>query len=173
MVPGGQIQLECWIVINCFIADLNYLTRSLLVKILSENREEERLDAINLLDDKHFSKSDGQLECGIKFLILVVENLQALFVLLEGLLEPLSCRGGGVDYQGSSNRVEDYDGIFHGESVSWKAFLFESEKLGFGGQESPDAELINSQGAAPLIKVELSRAFVLSSEISDVGATQK
>lgn len=98
LVPGGQIQLECWIVINCFIADLNNLTRSLLIKILSKNREEERFDAINLLDDEHFSKSDGQLKCGIEFLILVVENLQALFALLEGLLEPLSCRGGRVDY---------------------------------------------------------------------------
>ena len=113
LISGCQVHLETCIIIHCLIADLNNLTRSLLIEILPENREEDRLDSVDLLNDESLTESDRQLENRVELPILVIEDFEALFLLSERLLEPLCSLGGGINDQRSPYCVEDYDGIFH------------------------------------------------------------
>lgn len=173
LVSGGQVELERWVVINCLVSDLHHLARPLLIQVLPEDWKEEGLDAIDLLDDEDFSESDGQLQDSVELLVLVVEDLYALLALLQRLPEPGCGRSGRIYDQGSPDRVQDDDGIFHREPIGRKAFLFEGEQLGLSREEGPNVELLDFQGAAPLLEIRLSGALVLASEVSGVGTAEK
>lgn len=173
LVSGGQVELECWVVINCLVSDLHHLTRPLLIEVLPEDWKEEGLDAVDLLNDEDFAESDRQLENSVELLVLVIEDFHALLALLQRLPEPRRRRGGRIYDQGSPDRVQDDDGILHREPVGRKALLLEGEELGLSREEGPEVEVLDSQGAAPLREICLSGALVLASEVGGVGTAEK
>jgi hypothetical protein len=81
LVPRSQEEGESWVVVHCLLSDLHDLARALLVEILPEHGEQNSLDAVDLLDDQHFSEPDGQLESGVELSVLVVEYLHRAFAL--------------------------------------------------------------------------------------------
>jgi hypothetical protein len=89
LISGSHIKAETWVVINRFIADLDNLTRTLMTQIQSENWEEDRLDAVYLLDNENFTKSNRQLKSSVEFLSLMVQDFYALLLRHERLFEPI------------------------------------------------------------------------------------
>lgn len=74
-VPCCQVQPEGFIDIKRFISDLHEIPCSLPRKVSLDDRSQNRLNVIDLLDDKSLAESDGQLKSIQELRILLGQGL--------------------------------------------------------------------------------------------------
>lgn len=129
LITSGHIESESRVVINSLLTNLDYLSRSLLKEVFSEDRDEERLNAINFLDDQYFTESNGQFNVGVELGVLVVEDFNVVAGLLERVLHPFRGLSSWVDNKRSLDRVHNHDSVLHGQAVSREAFFLPGEHL--------------------------------------------